>query len=76
VPDDPSILDAALRAGMDLPYACKGGVCCSCRAKVVEGEVRMDKNYALEQSDVDAGYVLTCQAHPLTEKVLISYDER
>lgn len=74
--DDPSILDAALRAGMDLPYACKGGVCCSCRAKVVEGEVRMDKNYALEQSDVDAGYVLTCQAHPLTEKVLISYDER
>ncbi|MER2553403.1 MAG: 1,2-phenylacetyl-CoA epoxidase subunit PaaE [Thauera sp.] len=74
--DDPSILDVALRAGMDLPYACKGGVCCTCRAKVVEGEVRMDKNYALEQSDVDAGYVLTCQAHPLTEKVLISYDER
>lgn len=73
---DPSILDVALRAGLDLPYACKGGVCCTCRAKVVEGKVRMDKNYTLEKSDVDAGYVLTCQAHPLTEKVVISYDER
>lgn len=73
---DPSILDVALRAGMDLPYACKGGVCCTCRAKVIEGKVRMDKNYTLEKADVDAGYVLTCQAHPLTEKVVISYDER
>ena len=74
--NDPSILDVALAAGMDLPYACKGGVCCTCRAKVLEGEVRMDKNYALEQSDLDAGYVLTCQAHPLTERVVISFDER
>lgn len=73
---DPSILDVALRAGMDLPYSCKGGVCCTCRAKVVEGKVRMDKNYTLEQQDVDAGYVLTCQAHPLTERVVISFDER
>ena len=73
---DPSILDVALRAGMDLPYSCKGGVCCTCRAKVVEGKVRMDKNYTLEQPDVDAGYVLTCQAHPLTERVVISFDER
>ena len=74
--EDPSILDVALRAGMDLPYSCKGGVCCTCRAKVLEGKVRMDKNFTLEQPDVDAGYVLTCQAHPLTDRVVISYDDR
>ncbi|HQU90395.1 MAG TPA: 2Fe-2S iron-sulfur cluster-binding protein, partial [Denitromonas sp.] len=74
--EDPSILDVALAAGMDLPFACKGGVCCTCRAKVLEGKVRMDKNFALEPSDVDDGYVLTCQAHPLTERVVISFDER
>ncbi len=74
--EDPSILDVALRAGMDLPYSCKGGVCSTCRAKVLEGKVRMDKNYTLEQPDIDAGYVLTCQAHPLTERVVISYDDR
>ena len=74
--EDPSILDVALRAGMDLPYSCKGGVCCTCRAKVIEGKVRMDKNYTLEQPDVDAGYVLTCQSHPLTERVVISFDDR
>lgn len=73
---DPSILDVALKAGMDLPYSCKGGVCCTCRAKVIEGKVRMDKNFTLEQPDIDAGYVLTCQAHPLTERVVISFDER
>ncbi|HNQ75688.1 MAG TPA: phenylacetate-CoA oxygenase/reductase subunit PaaK [Pseudothauera hydrothermalis] len=74
--NDPSILDVALAAGIDLPYACKGGVCCTCRAKVLEGKVRMDKNYTLEQADVAAGYVLTCQAHPLTERVVLSFDER
>ncbi|NMG31790.1 1,2-phenylacetyl-CoA epoxidase subunit PaaE [Aromatoleum evansii] len=74
--EDPSILDVALRAGMDLPYSCKGGVCCTCRAKLLEGKVRMDKNFTLEQPDVDAGYILTCQAHPLTERVVISFDER
>ncbi|MFN3987972.1 MAG: 1,2-phenylacetyl-CoA epoxidase subunit PaaE [Rhodocyclaceae bacterium] len=74
--EDPSILEVALRAGMDLPYSCKGGVCCTCRAKVIEGKVRMDKNYTLEQPDIEAGYVLTCQAHPLTDKVVISYDDR
>jgi ring-1,2-phenylacetyl-CoA epoxidase subunit PaaE len=73
---DPSILDAAVRAGIDLPYSCKGGMCCACRAKVLEGRVRMDKNYSLEKQDVDAGFVLTCQAHPLTERVVVSYDER
>ncbi len=74
--DDPSVLDAALRAGLDLPYSCKGGMCCTCRAKVLEGEVRMDKNYSLEKRDLDAGFVLACQAHPQTERVVISYDER
>lgn len=74
--EDPSILDVALRAGMDLPFSCKGGVCSTCRAKVLEGQVRMDKNFTLEQPDIDAGYVLTCQAHPLTERVVISFDDR
>lgn len=74
--EDPSILDVGLRAGLDLPYSCKGGVCCTCRAKVLEGKVRMDKNYTLEQPDIDAGFVLTCQAHPLTERVVISFDDR
>jgi ring-1,2-phenylacetyl-CoA epoxidase subunit PaaE len=74
--DDPSLLDAALREGLDLPYSCKGGMCCTCRAKVLEGKVRMDKNYSLEQRDLDAGFVLTCQAHPLTDRVVLSYDER
>lgn len=71
-----SILDAALDKGADLPYACKGGVCCTCRAKVVEGEVEMEVNYALEPEEVEAGFVLTCQAHPKTSKVLIDFDEK
>ena len=74
--DDASVLDAALREGLDLPYSCKGGMCCTCRAKVLEGKVRMDKNYSLEQRDLDAGFVLACQAHPLTDRVVLSYDER
>ena len=73
---DPSLLDAALRAGLDLPYSCKGGMCCTCRTKVLSGQVRMDKNYSLEKRDLEAGFVLACQAHPLTERVVISYDER
>lgn len=71
-----SILDAALRNGLDLPYACKGGVCCTCRARVMEGEVEMEVNYALEHDEVEKGFVLTCQAHPRTEKVVIDFDER
>lgn len=74
--DSPSILDVGLAAGLNLPYSCKGGVCCTCRAKVLEGKVRMEKNYTLEQPDVDAGYVLTCQCFPLTERVVISFDDR
>lgn len=69
-----SILDAALEVGVDLPFACKGGVCCTCRAKVVEGEVRMDLNYALDDDEVEEGFVLTCQSHPLSDKVVLDYD--
>jgi ring-1,2-phenylacetyl-CoA epoxidase subunit PaaE len=70
-----SILDAALDAGADVPYACKGAVCCTCRAKVLEGSVEMDMNYALEDDEVEDGYVLTCQSHPTSEKVVVSFDE-
>jgi ring-1,2-phenylacetyl-CoA epoxidase subunit PaaE len=70
------VLDTALSAGLDLPYACKAGVCCTCRARVLEGAVRMDRNYTLEERELAAGFVLTCQSHPLTEKVVVSYDER
>ncbi len=73
---DESILAAAARAGLDVPYSCRSGVCATCRAKVLEGQVRMDRNFALEPADLAAGYVLTCQAHPLTERVVLSFDER
>ncbi|MDJ0657246.1 MAG: phenylacetate-CoA oxygenase/reductase subunit PaaK [Xanthomonadales bacterium] len=69
-----SILDAALAAGADLPFACKGGVCCTCRAKLVAGEVSMDVNYALEDHEVEAGFILTCQAHPTSDYVQVDYD--
>lgn len=70
-----SILEAAIAQSMDVPFSCKAGVCSTCRAKVLEGEVEMDTNHALEDYEVEAGYVLTCQCHPLTEKVVLSYDE-
>ncbi len=71
-----SVLDAALKKGADLPYACKGGVCCSCRAKLVEGKVEMTVNYALEEEEVAEGFILTCQSHPRSEKVVIDFDVR
>ncbi len=70
-----NILDAAQEAGADLPYACKGGVCCTCKAKIIEGSVRMDVNYGLEQDEIEAGFILTCQAHPTSEKLIVSFDE-
>ncbi len=73
---DRSVLDAGLRAGLDLPYSCKSGMCCTCRARLLEGQVRMERNYSLEPAEVEAGYVLTCQAHPLTPTLVVSYDER
>lgn len=71
-----SVLDAALKAGADLPYACKAGVCCTCRAKLIEGEVRMDANYTLEDAEVASGYRLTCQSHPITPRVVLDFDQR
>lgn len=68
------ILDAALAQGADLPFACKGGVCCTCKAKLVEGEVEMDANYGLEKSELKSGYILTCQSHPRSKKVVVDYD--
>jgi ring-1,2-phenylacetyl-CoA epoxidase subunit PaaE len=70
-----TILDEAQEAGADLPYSCKGGMCSTCRARVMEGKVEMDVNYSLEENEVAAGYVLTCQARPLTEKVVVDFDQ-
>lgn len=70
-----SILDTAEAAGLDVPYACKGAVCCTCKARIVEGKVAMDMNYALTDEEVADGYVLTCQSHPLTARVVVDYDQ-
>lgn len=70
-----AVLDAALEAGLDVPYACKGAVCCTCKARVLEGEVEMEMNYALTDAEVADGYVLTCQAHPRSQRVVIDYDQ-
>ncbi|MBL7701438.1 MAG: phenylacetate-CoA oxygenase/reductase subunit PaaK [Ferruginibacter sp.] len=72
--DSENILDAALKQGADLPFACKGGVCCTCKAKLLEGEVDMDVNWGLEHEEVEQGYILTCQSHPKTEKVVVDFD--
>ena len=72
----PSILDAAAAAGLEVPYSCTSGVCGTCRAKLIEGDVRMDRNFALDKKEVAAGFILTCQAHPLTDRVVLSFDER
>ncbi len=72
---DDSILDAALRAGADLPYACKGGVCATCKCKVLQGEVEMAINYSLEQDEIEKGYVLSCQSRPVSSDVRLSFDE-
>jgi ring-1,2-phenylacetyl-CoA epoxidase subunit PaaE len=71
-----SILDAALRVRPELPFSCKGGMCASCKGHIEEGEVRMTKNYALVDSELEAGYVLTCQSHPLTDRIVVRYDHR
>jgi ring-1,2-phenylacetyl-CoA epoxidase subunit PaaE len=74
LPRDVPILDAAQRVRTDLPFACKGGVCGTCRARLTEGRVRMRRNFALEQEELDAGFVLTCQSLPVTERITIDYD--
>jgi ring-1,2-phenylacetyl-CoA epoxidase subunit PaaE len=74
--DGESILDAALKRGADLPYACKGGVCTTCKAKLVDGKVSMDVNWGLEPEEVAKGYILTCQSHPQTERIVVDFDAR
>ena len=69
-----AILDAALRAGLDLPFSCKGGMCCTCRARITQGAAAMDVNYSLEPWEVAAGFVLTCQARPTTERIVVDFD--
>ena len=71
-----SILDAAIQKGADLPYACKGGMCCTCKAKLVEGEVSMDVHWGLEEEEIEKGFILTCQSHPKTQKVVIDFDSK
>jgi ring-1,2-phenylacetyl-CoA epoxidase subunit PaaE len=70
------ILDVALAAGLDLPYSCKGGVCCTCRAKVMQGSVVMEKNFTLEKWEAEQGFVLSCQSKPTSKDVVLSFDER
>jgi ring-1,2-phenylacetyl-CoA epoxidase subunit PaaE len=74
VADGEAILDAALRAGVDLPFACKGGMCSTCRARLVEGEAQMEVNYSLEPWELEKGFILTCQARPVTDRVVVDYD--
>jgi len=73
--DKESLLDAGLRAGIDMRYSCKGGVCSTCRCKLLEGKVDMDVNYALEDYEIARGYVLSCQSFPITDKVVIDFDQ-
>lgn len=72
--DDEPILDAAAHHGADVPYSCKSGVCCTCRAKLVEGEVEMEVCYGLEPEEIKKGYILTCQSHPKSARVVVDYD--
>ncbi|MFT5116233.1 MAG: ring-1,2-phenylacetyl-CoA epoxidase subunit PaaE, partial [Parasphingorhabdus sp.] len=70
-----SVLEAGLDEGMELPFACKAGVCSTCRALVTEGEVDMDANFALEDYEVKRGYILTCQSFPVSDKLVVDYDQ-
>ena len=70
-----SILDAAMDAGADVPFSCKGGVCCTCKAKVMEGKAIMDQNSSLSEDEIEEGFILTCQAHPITENIVVDFDE-
>lgn len=74
--DSDSILDAGIHEGLELPFACKGGMCCTCKAKLLKGEVEMEVHYGLEHDEIEAGYILTCQSHPKTEEVLVDFDDR
>ncbi|MFN8229941.1 MAG: FAD-binding oxidoreductase [Bacteroidia bacterium] len=69
-----SVLDASIEAGVDAPFSCKGAVCCTCRAKLIEGKVKMDANFALTDAEVEEGFILTCQSHPITDKIVVDFD--
>ena len=69
------MVDAALRAGLELPYSCRGGMCCTCRAKIVEGSAEMVTNYSLEPWEIEAGFTLTCQARPTSPRLVLDYDQ-
>jgi len=73
--DGENILDAGLRNGVDLPFSCKGGVCATCKARLIEGEVDMDVNQALRPEEIEKGYILTCQSHPISEKIVVDFDQ-
>lgn len=70
-----SILDAAMVVGADVPFSCKGAVCCTCKAKVMQGKAIMDNNFSLSDEEVEQGYILTCQAHPITDNIIVDFDE-
>ncbi len=70
-----NIIDGALRQGIELPYSCKGGVCSTCRAKLISGEVDMDVNFALEDYEVARGFILCCQSYPVTDTVVVDFDQ-
>lgn len=70
-----TILEAAINADLDPPYACRVAACCSCKAKLVEGKVEMDDDEPLTEEEIEEGFILTCQSHPKTERVVINYDE-
>ena len=72
--DGENILDSALAAGLDLPFSCKGGVCATCKAKLIAGQVDMDLNHALSPTEIADGFVLTCQAHPISDSVIVDFD--
>jgi len=74
VPANTSIIDAAIAAGLDLPYSCRGGMCCTCRARLVDGKAEMAVNYSLQQWEIAAGFILSCQARPLTDRLTLDYD--
>ena len=74
--DGENILDAGLNNGMDLPYSCKGGVCSTCKAKLIEGEVDMDITHGLEDGEIEQGFILTCQAHPISDSVIVDFDQK
>ena len=74
--DGTAVLDAANEAGLDLPFSCRAGVCSTCRTRLVKGKVEMHTNYALEQHELDAGFILACQAHPVTHEIELTYDSR